>query len=383
MSGPKPTGSDAAAGANRNEQPQAVPPTGASEQQREAARHAAGAAYLSRQQQPWTLDRLKEGLSAGDRGALAKALTLVESHKAEHRRQARELIDACLRDGMGADTERSFRIGVTGVPGAGKSTFIEALGMHWIAQGHKVAVQAVDPSSAISGGSILGDKTRMEQLSAQAEAFVRPSPSRGTLGGVTARTREHLLLFEAAGYDRLIVETVGVGQSETAVHGMVDGMLLLLIPGAGDELQGIKRGIVEMADWLVVNKADGPGASKASETEADYRRALHLFPPTDHGWTPPVLRCSALTGEGLPHVADQLEAFRSHMLEGGHLLERRRQQAGTWMHEAIRDALTADFYGAPGVAGKLKSMEAKVRAGQWHPLLAAERLLGEFAGGGN
>jgi LAO/AO transport system kinase len=347
---------------------------------REGARERAARGYLARQAGR-SAEGLLEGLRAGDRGALARALTLVESHRPEHRRQARELIDACLREGMGADAERTFRIGVTGVPGAGKSTFIEALGMHWIERGHRVAVQAVDPSSAISGGSILGDKTRMERLSAHGDAFVRPSPSRGTLGGVTDRTREYLLLFEAAGYDRLIVETVGVGQSETAVHGMVDGMLLLLIPGAGDELQGIKRGIVEMADWIVVNKADGSAAARAAETEADYRRALHLFPPTETGWSPPVVRCSALTGEGLPHVAERLEAFRAHMADGGHLVARRRRQAGAWMHDAIRDALTADFYGNPAIAARLRALEEQVRAGQWHPLLAAERLLAEFAGG--
>ena len=341
------------------------------------ARQAANKAFLQRPRQTRKAQDLLHGLRDGDRGALARALTLVESQLPGDRAQARKLLDACLHDRPTAVMD-SFRIGITGVPGAGKSTFIEALGMHWIDQGHRVAVQAVDPSSAISRGSILGDKTRMERLATHADAFIRPSPARGVLGGVTDRTREYLLLFETAGYDRLIVETVGVGQSETAVHGMVDGMLLLLVPGAGDELQGIKRGIVEMADWLVVNKADADNKVRAAETESDYRRALHLFPPTDTGWAPQVMRCSALTGEGLPHVAEALDTFRDKMLAGGHLAERRRRQAGTWLHQAINDALTAGFYANPAVNKAVQEAEAAVLAGERHPLLAAEQLLMAF-----
>jgi LAO/AO transport system kinase len=331
--------------------------------------------FLARQRGVFDPVALLEGLQRGDRNSLARALTLVESEKPEHRQLARQVLEACLRESTDQTRHRTLRIGITGVPGVGKSTFIESLGMMLVGAGHRVGVMAVDPSSEKSGGSILGDKTRMEKLAAQQAAFIRPSPARGTLGGVADRTREHILLFEAAGYDTVLVETVGVGQSETAVHGMVDCFLLLLLPGAGDELQGIKRGIVEMADLLVVNKSDGDNEKRALETQRDYERALHLFPPTESGWLPPVLRCSATVQNGMDQVLEKLLAFRDAMHAGGHFALRRQEQAGSWLHEALRDGLTAGFYAHPSVRKLLNEEERVVRAGQVHPLQAAERLL--------
>ncbi len=342
------------------------------------SREQASRDFLARQRAALDPQALLQGVLAGDRKALARALTLVESERPEHRQLAQWLVEACLqRPGSRPDT---LRIGITGVPGVGKSTFIEALGLLMVEGGHRVAVQAVDPSSEISGGSILGDKTRMEKLSTAEAAFIRPSPARGTLGGVADRTREHILLYEAAGYDRIIVETVGVGQSETAVHGMVDCFVLLLLPGAGDELQGIKRGIVEMADLLVVNKCDADNQTRAKQTQRDYEQALHLFPPPPTGWSPPVLRCSALSGEGMEAVLQRIGAFREHMTSNGALAERRQRQARTWLHETLRDALSDAFYSDPRVAEALPGEEARVLAGQVHPLQAAARLLALYRG---
>ncbi len=343
------------------------------------SRKEAGEKFLSRQQESFQPATLIAGLRSGDRNALARALTLVESERPEHRKLAREVVESCLREKAAEKSGRhSLRIGITGVPGVGKSTFIEGLGMKMVREGYRVAVLAVDPSSEKSGGSILGDKTRMEKLASQESAFIRPSPARGTLGGVVDRTREHILLFEAAGYDMVLVETVGVGQSETAVHGMVDCFLLLLLPGAGDELQGIKRGIVEMADQLVVNKSDGDNEARARETQQDYQRALHLFPPAENGWIPPVLRCSSLTGESLQEIYSKLFQFRDAMNESGAFSERRRRQAGDWLHEAIHDALTSGFYNHPDIRRELSEEETSVLAGEVHPLQAAERLIRLF-----
>ncbi|MBI1193826.1 MAG: methylmalonyl Co-A mutase-associated GTPase MeaB [Bacteroidetes bacterium] len=333
---------------------------------------------MARQRGSFDPALLLAGLRNGDRNSLARALTLVESDRLEHRKLARQVLEACLREKTTATAHASLRIGITGVPGVGKSTFIESLGMMLINAGHRVGVMAVDPSSEKSGGSILGDKTRMEKLAAHESAFIRPSPARGTLGGVADRTREHILLFEAAGYDVVMVETVGVGQSETAVHGMVDCFLLLLLPGAGDELQGIKRGIVEMADLLVVNKSDGDFEKRAVETQRDYERALHLFPPTESGWVPPVLRCSSTIQNGMSVVLEKLLAFRDAMHTGGHFARRRQEQAGSWLHEAIRDGLSAGFYANPAIRRALAEEETAVRAGNVHPLQAAERLLERF-----
>jgi LAO/AO transport system kinase len=349
-----------------------------------SSREQAGKKFLSRQQELIKPADLVAGLQNGDRKSLARALTLVESEKPEHRALARNVVEACLsletdktKAGTQAGTpaRTTLRVGITGVPGVGKSSFIETLGMLLVSKGYRVAVQAVDPSSEKSGGSILGDKTRMEKLAGQDAAFIRPSPARGTLGGVADRTREHILLFEAAGYDIILIETVGVGQSETAVHGMVDCFLLLLLPGAGDELQGIKRGIVEMADMLVVNKSDGDNEHRAAETQKDYQRALHLFPPTESGWIPPVMRCSSITGNGLDEVFNQMMAFKNQVTESGDFKKRRQDQAGSWLHQALRDALTEDFYTDPMIIQKMALEEKQVLLGQVHPLRAAERLM--------
>ncbi len=250
-----------------------------------------------------SLDTLVEGVRAGRRAVLARAITLVESRKPEHQGLAEELVQALL-----PSTGKATRVGITGVPGVGKSTTIDALGTHLLERGHRVAVLAVDPSSSRTGGSILGDKTRMARLSMDERAFVRPSPAAGTLGGVAARTRETLLLCEAAGYDVILVETVGVGQSETAVADMTDTFLVLMLPGAGDELQGIKKGIIEIADILAVNKADGPNAPRAKKAAADYRAALHLLGGREPHWSTPVLTYSGLTGEGIEELWQQVRA---------------------------------------------------------------------------
>lgn len=320
------------------------------------------------------LDRMLEGLRSGDRGMLARAITLVESDRPADRQAAARLVEACL-----PPTVSSLRIGVTGVPGVGKSTFIESLGLKLVQSGRRLAVLAVDPSSDISGGSILGDKTRMAGLAADERAFIRPSPARGVLGGVTGRTRETIVLFEAAGHDTVFVETVGVGQAETAAYGVVDCFLLLLLPGAGDELQGMKRGIVERADLLAVNKADGERGAAARETAADYRRALHLLPPSESGWNPPVIACSGLTGEGLDEVWERIGAFAARMREGGHFQARRREQALAWFRAAFREGLQEAVRSRPGMDDALREAEAVVRSGERHPPSVARDLLARWA----
>ena len=271
-----------------------------------------------------------EGIRAGDRVLLGQAITLVESQKPEHAPLARQLVEACL-----PLSGRSIRIGITGSPGVGKSSFIEAMGTYLIEQGLHVAVLAVDPSSKQSKGSILGDKTRMSRLSAHPDAFVRPSPAGESLGGVTRKTREAILLCEAAGFEVIIVETVGVGQSETAVHSMVDFFLLLLLPGAGDELQGIKRGIVEMADLIAVNKADGDRMEMAREARRAYRSAMHLFPPKESGWDPPVVLCSATLNQGMKEIWDQVRQYQSFAKEKGYFKLRRQEQAKYWLMDYL------------------------------------------------
>jgi LAO/AO transport system kinase len=316
-------------------------------------------------------DRVREG----DRRALAKAITLVESTRPDHRRDATALLDALLPGTGGAR-----RVGISGAPGAGKSTFIEALGLRLVDAGHRVAVLAVDPTSTRTGGSVLGDKTRMEELSRRAEAFIRPSPSGGTLGGVARRTREALLCCEAAGFDVVLVETVGVGQSEVAVAGMVDLFLLLLSPGAGDELQGVKRGIVELADLVVVNKADGDLLAAAHRTVADYRHALQLLRPRSATWTPRVLACSALLGEGIDEVWEAIEEHRRAASASGELARRRAEQAREWMWseltESLHDALRAD----KDVGVLLAELEHDVAQGRTSPTAAAQRVLRAFLG---
>ena len=307
---------------------------------------------------------------AGNRRALAKAITLVESTRAEDRESAQKLLEAAL-----PHTGRSMRIGISGVPGVGKSTFIEALGMYLIERGHRVAVLAVDPSSTVHGGSILGDKTRMELLSQRTEAFIRPSPSSGSLGGVAEHTREALLLCEAAGYDVVIVETVGVGQSETAVAGMTDAFVLLQLPNAGDELQAIKKGIMELADLVVFNKADIDSAA-AQMAAAQMRSALSMLRPASANWQPPVLTLSALKKDGLAEFWQVIEKFRSTLTASGEFEARRRHQALAWMWQQIDSGLRQRFREHPAVKSALAELSVSVAAGSTTPAAAAQRLLG-------
>lgn len=309
------------------------------------------------------------GVLAGNRRALAKAITLVESTRPDHQARAAAVLDALL-----PHSGRSLRIGLTGVPGVGKSTFIEAFGLHLIGQGLKVAVLAVDPSSSRSGGSILGDKTRMERLCQAEAAFIRPSPSAGTLGGVAEKTREALLVCEAAGYDVVIVETVGVGQSETVVAGMTDVFVLLMLPNAGDDLQAIKRGIMELADVVIYNKADLDG-SAAERACQQMRAALRLLHPASAGWQPPVLATSALRGEGIATVWQTLQDYRRTMEEGGALMAKRRRQAIDWMWQQVDAGLRHRFRAHPAVQATLPDTLHAVEAGTTTPTAAAHRLL--------
>lgn len=319
------------------------------------------------------VDRIAEGIRAGERGALARGITLVESQREDHRAQAQELLTMLLPHTGGA-----HRIGVTGVPGVGKSTFLDAFGMLLCGQGHRVAVLAVDPSSSLSGGSILGDKARMNRLAQEPAAFIRPSPSGLTLGGVARRTRETMLLCEAAGFDVVLVETVGVGQSETVVADMVDFFLVLLLPGAGDELQGIKKGILELADAMAVNKADGDNGPRATQAVRDVQAALHYLRPRDEDWTPEALAISALEGRGLPELWELLQRHRREGEANGRLAARRQAQRGHWMWAQIEERLRGAFARHPAVAAALPEVEAAVAAGSLPPTAAADRLLELF-----
>ncbi|MAW59562.1 MAG: methylmalonyl Co-A mutase-associated GTPase MeaB [Planctomycetes bacterium] len=323
---------------------------------------------------PQSVAELAAGVRAGDRGVLARALTLVESQRADHRRQAQELLAELL-----PETGRAQRIGVTGVPGVGKSTFLEAFGMHLVEAGQRVAVLAVDPSSSVTGGSILGDKARMHQLAQRPEAFIRPSPSGATLGGVARRTRECLLLCEAADFDTVLVETVGVGQSETLVADMVDFFLVLALPGAGDELQGIKKGILELADLIAVNKSDGENQARARVAVRDMTAALRYLRPRFAAWTPRVLAISAREGTGLEEVAAAIAEHRQLAQESGHLASQRASQQARWLWEEINDELRAAFRAHPGVGEQLAAIESAVRAGELPPGEGAQRLLAAFA----
>ncbi|HUI47833.1 MAG TPA: methylmalonyl Co-A mutase-associated GTPase MeaB [Acidimicrobiia bacterium] len=315
---------------------------------------------------------LADAVRAGDRRALARAITLVESTRADHRAEAAGLLEE-----LGA-TGASTRVGISGAPGAGKSTFIEALGLHLVESGHDVAVLAVDPSSTRGGGSILGDKTRMEQLARSSHAFIRPSPSKGTLGGVARRTREALLVCEAAGFDVVLVETVGVGQSEVTVAGMVDVFALLIAPGSGDDLQGVKRGIVELADLVVVNKTDGALADLARHTASDYGNALHLLRPRTDGWAPRVLTCSALLGEGIGDVWSTVELFMASVRATGALTRRRGEQAREWMWSEISETLLERLRSDARIRSEVTALERDVAAGLMSPAAAARLLLGRF-----
>ena len=317
--------------------------------------------------------QLADELRAGDRRALGRAITLVESSHPGDREPANRLLEL-----LTPLSGHSIRVGISGVPGVGKSTFIESLGNLVIDEGHKVAVLAVDPSSALSGGSILGDKTRMETLSRRLEAFIRPSPAGGTLGGVTRHTRETLLLVEAAGFDVVIVETVGVGQSETAVADMTDLFLLLLLPGGGDELQGIKRGIVELADVIVVNKADGELAAAAERAAADYRSALRFLRPRSARWTVPVATCSAVEGRGIDRIWALIGEFRATMTASGDLQANRAAQARRWLWSETAENLMARLREDPAVRQRVVALEEAVSAGQISPRVAAEQLVARF-----
>ena len=316
------------------------------------------------------VEGLARGVAAGDRRALAKAITLVESKRADHEAAAERLLEALLRK-----TGKAVRVGITGVPGVGKSTFIEAFGSYLVGEGKRVAVLAVDPSSSISGGSILGDKTRMPKLATSDGAFIRPSPSGKSLGGVARRTRETMLLCEAAGYDVVLVETVGVGQSEYAVAAMVDFFLVLMLAGAGDELQGIKRGILELADALVINKADGDNAERAQAAAAEYYAALQMLRPERDGWQPPVRTVSSLEERGMDEVWNVTLEHRHKLEASGALEKKRAAQQSDWFWRALRDGLETRFLEREDVSAMLPELERDVADGRVPPTEAARRLL--------
>ena len=324
---------------------------------------------MSARSESANITSMASAIRSGDRATLARAITLVESKRADHQATAHRLVQELLRS-----TGKAVRLGITGAPGAGKSTAIDALGTYLTEAGHKVAVLAVDPSSTRTGGSILGDKTRMARLGQDPNAFIRPSPSSGTLGGVAAKTRETMLICEAAGFDVIIVETVGIGQSETTVSDMTDFFLALMIPGAGDELQGIKKGVVELADMIAVNKADGDNIARAKVAAADYRAALNILAPRSPNWSPPVVTFSALTGDGVPELWKQVEAHRTAMTKSGELAARRREQQVKWMWSMLEERLTARLRSDPAVRTKLKAAEAAVADGKLAPTLAVEQI---------
>jgi LAO/AO transport system kinase len=310
------------------------------------------------------------GVLSGDRALLARAITLVESSNPDHGRLSQDVLQGVL-DKTGA----AIRLGLTGVPGVGKSTTIDQLGMNLVGQGHKVAVLAVDPTSTRTGGSILGDKTRMSALAQEKNAFIRPSPSSGTLGGVTRKTRETMALVEAAGFDVVIVETVGVGQSEVAVAGMTDFFLVLLLAGGGDDLQGIKKGIIELADMIAINKADGDNIQRAERAAQDYRGALQIFTPHGATWFPPVVTVSGRDNRGLKDLWDKIVEHRTKMTATGEFAARRQRQAVSWMRDMLEDRLMGALKSNPKVAAELPSIEAAVAEGRLMPTLAADRLI--------
>jgi LAO/AO transport system kinase len=320
-----------------------------------------------------TADGLFNDLLSGKREALSACITLLESSLETDRGLANDLIQKCL-----PHTGKSMRIGITGVPGVGKSTFIESFGKELVAKGHKVAVLAIDPSSSASGGSILGDKTRMNELSVMEEVFIRPSAAGVTLGGVARKTRESIFLCEAAGYDRILIETVGVGQSETLVHSMVDFFLLLMLSGAGDELQGIKRGIMEMADALVITKADGDNQKKAQMASREYANALHLFPPKDSNWIAPSFTCSAYTNENIDKVLETIESYLNLTTTNGWFDNHRRIQDKYWLRETIKEMILNDFFGNSHFTNELQELENKVYQGELSSFHAADLLYKSF-----
>lgn len=320
-----------------------------------------------------SVSSLVKGILAGNRVLLSQAITLVESTLPHHQNLAQEIIEICL-----PHSGKSVRVGITGTPGVGKSTFIESLGMHIAEHGSKIAVLTVDPTSQISKGSILGDKTRMMHLSMSEKAFIRPSPAGNSLGGVARKTRESIILCEAAGFNVIIVETVGVGQSETAVHSMTDFFLLLLLPGAGDELQGIKRGIVEMADLIAVNKSDGDREMSANQAKAYYKNALHLFPAKENDWVPQVVTCSALTKMGIADIWQLILDFQRFTQSNQHFYNNRKEQSLFWLYESIEQTLKQQFYQHPSVQSHLEVVKKLVLEGKISSFKGAEELLKVF-----
>lgn len=331
--------------------------------------------FTRRRKRSLTTEEYVEGILAGNITTLSQAITLIESSNPDHYAQAQEIIERCL-----PHAGKSVRIGITGVPGAGKSTFIEAIGNTVVSLGHRLAVLAIDPSSERSGGSILGDKTRMTSISSNPDIFIRPSPSAGSLGGVARKTRETIVLCEAAGFDVIFIETVGVGQSETAVHSMVDMFMLLQISGAGDELQGIKRGIMEMADMMVITKADGENIHKAELAKTQFQGALHLFPMPESGWRPKVYTCSSVDGTGLEEVWKGVEEFLDHIEKNGYYDTNRNRQNKYWMYESINEALKSSFYRNPAVAERIAEIERRVLEAKQSSFIAAKELLDVYFG---
>ncbi len=314
-------------------------------------------------------DEIFDKLKNGDRVALSSGITLIESQNEAHRLDANVLIQKCL-----PFSGNSIRIGITGVPGVGKSTFIESFGKVLTDRGFKVAVLAVDPTSSVSGGSILGDKTRMQELSVNENVFIRPSPAGSTLGGVARKTRESILLCETAGFDVILIETVGVGQSETVVKSMVDFFLLLMLSGAGDELQGIKKGIMEMADALVITKADGDNVQKSKLAAREYKNAMHLFPANKNGWVPKVLTCSSLQNEGVEDVLEVILSFKNQLTLNGTLIENRKEQDKMWMLETLKELILNDFFADPKMFLTLKKIQRQVANGEMSSFQAAEKM---------
>ncbi|MGD9558024.1 MAG: methylmalonyl Co-A mutase-associated GTPase MeaB [Mangrovibacterium sp.] len=318
-------------------------------------------------------DSYVKGILEGNRTILSQAVTLVESSRKEHQHIAQEIIMQCL-----PHSGRSVRIGITGVPGVGKSTFIESMGKYITSQGHQLAVLAIDPSSERTRGSILGDKTRMEELASDPNAYIRPSPSAGSLGGVARKTRETIILCEAAGFDIIFIETVGVGQSETVVHSMVDFFLLLMLAGAGDELQGIKRGIMEMADAIAINKADGDNIARAEMARVQYMNALHLFPPSESGWKPVALTCSAVMKAGIDQIWKTIGEYLSKVNSNGYFQQKRNEQSKFWMYETIHEQLRNNFYQTKMIREEIPEFERKVLEGEMSSFIAARQLLDAY-----
>lgn len=329
--------------------------------------------YKEKRKQLPTIEEFADGILKGNRTILSQAITLIESSLPSHTALAQQILERCI-----PYSGNSVRIGITGVPGVGKSSFIETLGLKLVRDFHKLAVLAIDPSSERSRGSIMGDKTRMEELSAHPNAFIRPSPSAGSLGGVARKTRETIILCEAAGYDTIFVETVGVGQSETAVHSMVDFFLLLMLAGAGDELQGIKRGIMEMADAIAITKADGENVSRAERARAEFSNALHLFPPSESGWIPRVITCSSKTGNGISEVWDNMLEYIGQTKSNGFFERNRKDQACYWMYETINQSLRDSFYHDKRIQKLLRNFEKMVVADEISPFAPARALLEKY-----